>query len=373
MTDQTPSSDTLPEALWQSLPTPAMTISSALEVGAVNSAGEAFFDSSERQLRGRALDRLAGPDSRIVDLVRQVLAAGTKTAEYDVEFLWPEAMPRLVDIHAAPIGEGWVMLQIVPRAIAETMDRSLSHRNAARSVAGMAAMLAHEIKNPLSSISGAAELLEASVTEADRELTGLIREETKRIGALMNRVEQFGDIGPGRRVPVNIHDVLDRARRAAQAGFASHVRFVEEYDPSLPPTAGDSDQLMQVLINLLKNAGEAAPQVGGVIQIRTAFRAGMKVRTPSGRRESLPLQISITDNGPGVPEDLRRHIFEPFVSSKSSGSGLGLALVSKIIADHGGIVACESEPGWTRFRLALPVATQEQVEASAVAGAEDAA
>ncbi|MEM9147053.1 MAG: ATP-binding protein [Pseudomonadota bacterium] len=360
------------DALWQSLPTPAMTVMRDLKIGQVNSAAEAFFDASERHLSNRPLDRLAGADSRIVDLVRQVLEAGTKTAEYDVEFLWPEAPPRLVDIHASPLGQG-VMLQILPRAIAETMDRSLSHRNAARSVAGMAAMLAHEVKNPLAGISGAAELLEASVTEVDREMTQLIREEAKRIGALMNRVEQFGDIGPGRRDPVNIHDVLDRARRAAQAGFAAHVRFVEEYDPSLPPTVGDADQLMQVVQNLLKNAGEAAPQVGGVIQIRTAYRAGMKVRTPSGRTESLPLQITVTDNGPGVPEDLRRHIFEPFVSSKASGSGLGLALVSKIVADHGGIVACESEPGWTRFRLALPVATQAQIDASASGTREDAA
>ncbi len=364
----------LAETLWQSLPTPALMLDEQLAIRAVNTAAESFFDASERHLEGRSLARLAGEDSRIADLARQVIRTSTKTAEYEVELLWPEAPARLVDIHAAPaIGQSGVLILIAPRAIAQTMDRSLTHRNAARSVAGMAAMLAHEVKNPLAGISGAAELLESSVGDGDRELTQLIRDEAKRIGALMARVEQFGDIGPGRRELVNIHDVLDRSRRAAKAGFASHVRFVEEYDPSLPPTIGDPDQLMQAVLNLLKNAAEAAPQVGGVVQIRTAYRVGMKVRTPAGKSESLPLQVSITDNGPGVPEDLRRHIFEPFVSSKSSGSGLGLALVSKIVADHGGIVACESEPGWTRFRLSLPVATDAEIDASIRGEAEDAA
>jgi two-component system nitrogen regulation sensor histidine kinase GlnL len=281
-------------------------------------------------------------------------------AEYDVELSWPDRPARLVDLHAAPVNQapGGIVVLIHPRAIAETMDRSLSHRNAARSVAGMSAMLAHEVKNPLAGISGAAQLLEMNASEADRELTTLIREEADRIKALMARVEQFGDIGPARREPINIHDVLDRAARSARAGFASHIRFIEDYDPSLPPTPGDADQLMQVILNLLKNAAEATPEVGGVITLGTAFRAGIKVATPGGRRESLPLQITITDNGPGVPEDLQRHIFEPFVSSKAEGSGLGLALVSKIVADHGGIISCESEPGWTRFRLSLPVAAE---------------
>ena len=170
---------------------------------------------------------------------------------------------------------------------------------------------------------------------------------------------------------MNIHDVLDRACRAAKAGFAAHVRFTQEYDPSLPPTLGDADQLMQAMLNLLKNAAEATPKIGGIITVRSSYRAGMKVATPAGRRESLPLQITIADNGAGVPEDLLRHIFEPFVTAKSSGSGLGLALVSKIVSDHGGVISCQSEPGRTQFRLLLPVAAAEDVtEAS---GAENAA
>jgi len=360
------------ELIWNSLPNPVLTVDGTGTIGAVNSAAENFLGASERQLSGQKLAMLAGEDSRLADLVRQVLRHGLNMAEYGIDLTWPELPTRLVDLQAAPMGERGAVVMIHPRAIVETMDRSLSHRNAARSVAGMAQMLAHEIKNPLAGISGAAQLLHMNLSDADRELTTLIREEVERIGELVGRVEQFGDIGPGRYQPVNIHDVLDRACRSAKAGFASHARFIQEYDPSLPPTLGDPDQLMQVMLNLLKNAAEAVPQVGGIITVRSSYRAGMKVVTPSGRRESLPLQVMIADNGTGVPEELQRHIFEPFVTSKSSGSGLGLALVSKIVSDHGGVISCESEPGWTRFRLLLPMASEQAAEPASDA-AEDAA
>jgi two-component system nitrogen regulation sensor histidine kinase GlnL len=219
----------------------------------------------------------------------------------------------------------------------------------------MAAMLAHEIRNPLAGISGAAQLLEMGLGDADRELTGLIQAEAARIGKLVDRVEQFGDLRPAQRKPLNIHDVLDRARRAAQAGFAAHARFSEDFDPSLPPTAGDPDQLLQVFQNLLKNAAEAVPRVGGTIAISTAFRPGVKMARPGRQSESLPLLVSIADNGPGIPENLIRDVFDPFVSSKVNGTGLGLSLVSKFVADHGGVVECDSRPGRTRFRVRLPV------------------
>ena len=361
--------------IWNSLPNPALTIVPDGKISAVNPAAESFLGASERHLCEQSLPTLTGESSRTAALVAEVVRQGVIMAEYDVEFAWPEAPPRLVDLHAAPLGEpvAAVLLVVQPRALPVSMDHSLSHRDAARSVAGLAAMLAHEVKNPLAGISGAAQLLAMSVDESERELTALIREETERIGKLLDRVEQFGVLGPARRTPVNIHNVLDRACRAAKAGFASHVRFIEDYDPSLPPTLGDADQLMQVMQNLLKNAAEASPHVGGLITVRTAYRGGMKVRTPSGKYESLPLQIVIADNGAGVPEELRRHIFEPFVTSKATGSGLGLALVSKIVADHGGVISCESEPGWTRMRLRLPVATARDLEMLERENEEDAA
>ncbi|HSF94590.1 MAG TPA: ATP-binding protein [Thermohalobaculum sp.] len=357
------------ELIWNSLPNPVLTVGPDGAITAVNGAAENFLTASSRQLKGQLLTTLAGEDSRLAGLLRQVLRDEVNVAEYGVELSLPELPTRLVDLQAAPLAErgAGALVMIHPRAILETMDRSLTHRNAARSVAGMAAMLAHEIKNPLAGISGAAQLLEMNLTGEDRELTQLIREEVDRIGNLVGRVEQFGEIGPGRYRPVNIHDVLDRACRSAKAGFAAHARFIQEYDPSLPPTLGDPDQLMQVTLNLLKNAAEAAPKVGGIITVKTSYRAGMKVQTPSGRRESLPLQIVVTDNGSGVPEELQRHIFEPFVTSKGGGSGLGLALVSKIISDHGGVISCESEPGWTRFRMLLPVAAERASDAEEAA------
>ncbi len=359
------------ELIWNSLPNPVMAIGGDGAILAVNGAAESFLGTSERHLCGQILASIAGEDSRLASLVRQVLRQGLNMAEYGVDLTWPELPARLVDLQAAPMGEGGAVVMIHPRAIVETMDRSLTHRTAARSVAGMAQMLAHEIRNPLAGISGAAQLLQMGLADEDRELATLIREEAERIGALVARVEQFGDIGPGRYRPLNIHDVLDRACRAAKAGFAAHARFVQDYDPSLPPTLGDPHQLMQAMLNLLKNAAEAVPQVGGIITVRSAYRAGMKVVTPSGQRESLPLQVVIADNGTGVPEELQRHIFEPFVSSKASGTGLGLALVSKIVSDHGGVISCESEPGWTRFRLLLPMAAEDA--SRPVEGAEDAA
>jgi two-component system nitrogen regulation sensor histidine kinase GlnL len=349
------------EWIWNSLPNPVLTVDASGAIVEVNGAAENFLSASQRQLKGQPLAALAGADSRLTGLVDQVLRQGAVMAEYGVEMTWPELPARLVDLQAGPMAErgNGAVVMIHPRTIVETMDRSLVHRTAARSVTGLAQMLGHEIKNPLAGISGAAQLLQMNLSGEDRELTELIREEAERIGALVGRVEQFGEIGPGRYQPLNIHDVLDRACRSAKAGFAGHVRFIQEYDPSLPPTPGDSGQLMQVLLNLLKNAAEATPKVGGIITVTSSYRAGMKVVTPAGRRESLPLQITIADNGTGVPEDLLGHIFEPFVTSKSSGSGLGLALVSKIVSDHGGVISCESEPGRTRFRLLLPVSADQ--------------
>ena len=363
------------EALWQALPNPALLLDAGGRVREANGAAEDFLGLSRRALSGRRLAEMAGEDSAMAGLVARAAASGEALAEYTVEFAWPEAPLRLVDLFAAP-ADGGMQVLIHPRANAERMGRQLSSRDAARSVVGLASMLAHEIRNPLAGISGAAQLLAMNGSAEDQELTQLIREEAERVGGLVARFEQFGDMRMARRDPVNIHDVLDRAAKSAKAGFAAHVRFVEDYDPSLPPTVGDPDQLMQVMLNLLKNAAEATPPVGGLIMLRTAYRAGVKVRTTRGT-ESLPLQVSISDNGGGVPEELKPHIFEPFVTSKANGTGLGLALVSKVISDHGGVISCDSAPGFTVFRMLLPVASAGDVagdgEGAPEGVAEDAA
>jgi two-component system nitrogen regulation sensor histidine kinase GlnL len=234
------------------------------------------------------------------------------------------------------------------------MTQNHSVKSAAKSAIGMAEMLAHEIKNPLAGITGAAQLLSMNLPADDLELTDLIVAESRRIVKLLEQVEQFGNLTAPERADVNLHDVLDRARRSALLGFGAHMKIIEEYDPSLPLAMGDTDQLVQVVLNLLKNASEAAEQTGGKIRLRTYFEHSFHLRRADGSGQSLPLQIEVIDDGPGLPENIRGNIFDPFVSGRENGTGLGLALVSKIISDHGGWISVASVPGKTTFRISLP-------------------
>lgn len=348
-------SDTNFETLWGAIPYPAFALDENNQFLTCNPAAEFFSGTSVRQMQGKKLSAFIGEGSVVQNVVEQARRGSGSVVLHGIEVSWTDNPVRMNDLHATSMPNGHVLLLLHPRGLAEKMDRSLTHRSAARSVAGMASMLAHEIRNPLAGINGAAQLLAMSVNDDDQELTTLIQDEIRRIGRLVERVEQFGDLRPAQREPVNIHDILNRAKRAAEVGFAEHVRFKEEFDPSLPPVSADADQLSQVFQNLLKNAAEAAPKVGGAITVKTAFRPGVRLQMPGQKSESLPLEVTITDNGVGIPQDLVNDIFDPFVSSKAAGSGLGLSLVSKIIADHGGVVECNSEPGKTTFKVLLPI------------------
>jgi two-component system, NtrC family, nitrogen regulation sensor histidine kinase GlnL len=349
------------EQIMNALPLPVLTVGPGLRIAHANAAAESFFDASLRVMQRQTLSEFVPFGSPIVNLIEEVRERGSSVSEYRIDIGTPRiGSERIVDVFATPLGDDGdqVVVMLQERTIADKMDRQLTHRGAARSITALGAMLAHEIKNPLSGIRGAAQLLEQQASEDDRLLTRLICDEADRIVKLVERMELFGDERPVERGAVNIHGVLDQVKRLAQSGFARHVRFVETYDPSLPPVYGNRDQLVQVLLNLVKNAAEAIgiDALEGEIVLATAFRTGVRLQMPGSKeRISLPIEITVRDNGPGIPSDLVGDLFDPFVTTKAQGSGLGLALVAKIVGDHGGIIECDPAPRRTTFRILLPM------------------
>ena len=351
------------EAILNVLPLPVIVVGTDDRIVEANLAAQSFFQMSRSVLRRHRLAEIVPFGSPLLSLIDQVRANGGSVSEYRVDIGTPRiGTDKIVDLYATLETDDAqdVVIMLQEKTIAEKMDRQLTHRGAARSISAMGSMLAHEIKNPLSGIRGAAQLLEISVMDEDQSLLRLICDETDRIVKLVDRFENFADGGPVERESLNIHSVLEHVKRLATSGFARHIRFSENYDPSLPHIWCNKDQLIQVFLNLVKNAAEAIgpDAVDGEIEISTAYRTGVRMVVPgSNSRVALPLEICIRDNGPGVPEDLMRSLFDPFISTKASGTGLGLALVSKIIGDHGGVVECESLPRRTIFRVLLSMQT----------------
>ncbi|MBL8703569.1 MAG: PAS domain-containing protein [Rhodospirillales bacterium] len=350
-------------SLVNSMPSPVLAVDANEAIVFVNPATEQFFETGASLLRGMNMAELMPPDSPLLTLIRQARESGSSLAESNISISSPRIGTHVVGAEVAPLAEqpNCVTVILHQRSIASRLDRQLSHRGAARSVTAMAAMLAHEVKNPLSGIRGAAQLLELNAGPDDRQLTRLICDETDRICALVDRMEVFSDSRPLERGPVNIHQVLEHVRRVAQNGFARNIRFVERYDPSLPPVFGHRDQLVQVFLNLVKNAAEAVEEGGGEIVLTTRFQHGVRVAMPGGdTMMDVPLEVSVQDNGPGIAEDLRPHLFDAFVTTKRNGTGLGLALVAKIVGDHGGVIDVESQPRRTVFRVLLPMVRPNQ-------------
>ena len=346
-------------SLIDALPMPVIEVDPQNHIRFANTAAEQLLGSGRDRLRKKALSEVLPPGSPLLALVEHVRENRGSITEYGID-INPTKPDRLADIYASPVADslGSVLLVIQPRAIMDKINRQLSHRDAARSVGAMASMLAHEIKNPLSGIRGAAQLIEGSLPEDEKPLSTLIRSEVDRIVRLVERFEVFSDGRPLPMSDVNIHEVLDHVGRLAKSGFAHHISFEHRFDPSLPPIRANRDRLIQAILNLVKNAAEAIGEArtDGRITLSTAFRPGVSVQLPtSARRVSLPFEVGIMDNGPGIPEHLMPHLFEPFVTSKAQGSGLGLAMVAKVVSDHGGVIECDRLSGNTLFRILLPM------------------
>ena len=341
--------------IWTSLPVPAFIIDDADLITDVNSSGEGFLNASRKAVVGQPVWDQIAVDAPLEEALLRARAQGTPLFVNDVDVGTGSRAPLQCALQIAPlVGQPGSMIMIItPRELAGRMTRGNTVKSAAQSAIGMAEMLAHEIKNPLAGITGAAQLLSMNISQEDLELTDLIVAESRRIVKLLEQVEQFGNLSRPDFKPVNIHDVLDRARRSALLGFGAQMKIIEDYDPSLPLAYGDPDQFLQVVLNLLKNASEAAGPDGGTIRLRTYFEHSFRLRRSDGSGHSLPLQVEIIDDGPGLPEDIRGDIFDPFVSGKENGTGLGLALVSKIVSDHDGWISADSVPGRTVFRLSL--------------------
>jgi two-component system, NtrC family, nitrogen regulation sensor histidine kinase GlnL len=349
-----------PTLIASALPMPVIVVGPKLQVVFVNPAAEQFFQTGAGPLLKQTLKELIPFGSPLLQLIGQALERRASVGERHVDLSTPRHGEHVADVTVTPLiePEGTVVITLQERSLAQRIDRQLMHRGAVRSMHGMAAVLAHEIKNPLAGIRGAAQLIEENLPPNERELTQLILSETDRIRGLIDRMESFGDTRSFVRAPVNIHEVLDRVRRVAETSFARNVPFVENFDPSLPRVLGDRDQLIQVFMNLVRNAADALPESGGEITLTTGYRPGVKFGAAvAGERLSLPLEVTVRDNGAGVPPDLMPHIFDPFVTTKRGGSGLGLALVAKIIGDHGGVIECDSVPRRTIFRILLPKAS----------------
>jgi two-component system nitrogen regulation sensor histidine kinase GlnL len=351
----------LARAVVDALPNPLIVVDEEERICLANVAAENYFQASSNFLLRQKLGDLVPFSSPVFATVAQARDISGVVNEYAITVGTPRlGGERLVDIQAAVMTEQprYVIVMLLERSMAHKIDRQLTSRGAARSVSGMATMLAHEIKNPLAGIRGAAQLLEPVLGSEDRALARLICDETDRIRDLVDQMEVFSDERPLDKKPVNIHVVLERVKALVVAGGNAGMAVREDYDPSLPPVLGNRDQLVQVFLNLAKNAAEAIEQGGeaGEILMTTAFRPGIRLTVPgTNERITLPLEVCVHDTGPGVPEELRPNIFDPFVTTKPGGRGLGLALVAKIVRDHGGIVECIGRDRGTTFRVLLPM------------------
>jgi len=357
-----------------SLPNPVFLLDGDDRFLFLNHAAEMFFDSSAAMLKGTALALQIPADSSLLALLARSRSQMASVADQGIEVASPRIGLRLLNVQITPFGdrgdadssrqngrgsEGRMLVTLQERALAERLRGQSMFHGAARSISSMAALLAHEVKNPLAGIKGAAQLLQADLSPENQEFARMIVEETNRVTALLDRMEGFAGGAQTPLSPVNIHEILDHCLRISAASYGDHMSVKRRYDPSLPPVDGHRDLLIQAFLNIVKNAFEVTEKKTEIMVV-TSYARGRRLTGGGAARLHVPIQVEVIDNGPGIAPELRDHIFDPFVSGKSGGSGLGLALVASVVADHGGLVEVDSVPGRTVFRINFPTAGQEE-------------
>ena len=359
-----------------SLPNPVFLLDGEDRFLFLNHAAEMFFDSSAAMLQGTALSAQIPADSSLLALLARSRSQMASVADQGIEIASPRIGLRLLNVQIAPFGDrsmrdsaaadqsgahgqtghgGRMLVTLQERALAERLRGQSMFHGAARSISSMAALLAHEVKNPLAGIKGAAQLLQADLSPENQEFARMIVEETNRVTALLDRMEGFAGGAQTPLSQVNIHEILDHCLRISSASYGDHLTVKRRYDPSLPPVEGHRDLLIQAFLNIVKNAFEATEK-NTELTVVTSYARGRRLNGGGAVRLHVPIQVEVIDNGPGIAPELRDNIFDPFVSGKHGGSGLGLALVASVVADHGGLVEVDSVPGRTVFRINFPTA-----------------
>ena len=327
----------------------------------LNHAAEGFFHSSQAMLVPMQMSELLISDSPFFSLVRRARQSERPVSDKSLRLISPKFGVRnaAIQVTPLPVSENVderdaVLVTLQEQGLTDKLAAQNTVKSAALSMSKMTSLLAHEVKNPLAGIKGAAQLLETEIPEESRELSSMIVTEADRITALLNRIENLSSDMPVQLKDVNIHEILDHCIRITTASFGRHLDIKCHYDPSLPNIDADPDLLVQCFLNLFKNASEVTDDKG-ILTLTTSYNLSRYLSTSQSFQVHLPLQIEIEDNGSGIPEELQDYIFEPFISGKQSGSGLGLAMVASVVADHGGAISVDTSPAGTCFTVNLPI------------------
>lgn len=338
---------------------PVLVISEAGKIDYANNFALDALASSFKNLKLLNLFEIVRPPNALNHLVQEVLGEGIDASASEIEVISPHLASLCGDVLITPhVSHGHATLIFWPRNKASNFKKQALANERNQSFGRIGLALAHEVKNPLAGIRGAAQLLMFDASDDQKPLGNLIIEETDRIHRLMDKIESLGDETSIQLKPVNIHAVLDIVVKLAENGFASDVNILCQFDVSLPYIMGDADSLIQIFLNLAKNAAEAARERGDTAQIifSTNYRHDHKTKTSERGFAHLPIEVAITDNGFGIAEELQNFLFDPFVTTKANGSGMGLAIIRKLIAAHSGLIEFDTDNGRTVFKVRFPLA-----------------